>query len=68
MCKVQGVIPTSYILQEKFLCDENGERHRGGFSEVRNGKYLGRAVAIKDLRLTVADRNKNFKVCLIHLA
>ena len=68
MSKAQGIIPASYILQEELLCVENGKRRRGGFSEVSEGKYLGHAVAIKDLRPNGTGSNRNFEVCLTHLA
>ena len=67
ICKAQEIIPSSYILQEEFL-HVRDVQDRGGFSEVRNGEYLGRAVAIKELKPNKASFNKNFKVCLIHLA
>lgn len=67
ICKAQEIIPSSYILQEEFL-HVRDVQDRGGFSEVRNGEYLGRAVAIKELKPNRAGFNKNFKVYLIHLA
>ena len=67
ICKAQGIVPASYILQEEFL-RIGSVQDRGGFSEVSDGEYLGRAVAIKELKPNKASFNKNFKVCLIHLA
>ena len=67
ICKAQEIVPASYILQEEFL-RVGSVRDRGGFSEVRDGEYLGSTVAIKDLKPNQAGFNKNFKVCLIHLA
>ena len=67
ICKAQEIVPASYILQEEFL-HVGSVRDRGGFSEVRDGEYLGSTVAIKDLKPNQAGFNKNFKVCLIHLA
>ena len=64
--KAQEIIPSSYILQEEFL-HVRDVQDRGGFSEVRNGEYFGRAVAIKELKPNRVGFNKNFKVCLIHL-
>ena len=65
VCKAQHIIPTSYILRAEFL-RIGSVRDRGGFSEVpSDGEYLGRAVAIKDLKQDNMGFNKNFKVHLI---
>lgn len=67
ICKAQGIIPTSYLLQEEFLrvgCVQD----RGGFSEVSDGEYLGRAVAIKDLKPSNGDFDRIFNVCVTRLA
>ena len=66
ICKAQEVIPTSFIFQEEFL-RVRSVRDRGGFSEVRDGEYLGYTVAIKDLKPNNAGFGKNFMVCLINL-
>ena len=64
ICKTQGVVPTSYILQQEFI-RVGSVQDRGGFSEVSNGEYLGNPVAIKDLKANNGDFNRTFKVCLI---
>ena len=42
-------------------------RYRGGFADVNDGEYLGRVVAIKQLRTNEGSFDKAFKVSLIDL-
>ena len=56
------MLPASYILQQEPTCADN-IRCYGGFSDVSEGEYLGRRVAIKYLRFRTKDTfNNMFKV------
>ena len=64
VCKSQRIVPASYIFQPKFL-RVGDVRDRGGFSQVSDGKYLERTVAIKDLKTSEGDFDRIFKVCML---
>ena len=59
--KAQRIVPASYILHSEFVLVRS-VRDRGGFSEVSEGEYFGRTVAIKDLKMNEGDFDKVFKV------
>ena len=61
------IIPSSYILQEGSI--SIGEaRFEGGSAVVSDGRYEGRIVAIKGLKMNDGDFNKIFKVFSIDAA
>ena len=66
ICKAQYIVPASYILQPD-LIHVGKPRYRGGFADVNDGEYLGRVVAIKQLRTNEGNFDKAFKVSLIDL-
>ena len=62
ICKDREVLPTSYLLQQESIHTDTLHRS-GGFADVSKGEYLGRCVAIKDLRFGTRDgSNRIFKV------
>ena len=66
ICKAHGIIPTSYILQEELI--HVGRVHcYGGSADVSDGKYSGRPVAIKHLKVTEEDTGGIYKVYLVDL-
>jgi len=66
ICNAQAIIPASYILQHEVTYVGSFHEH-GGFAEVSNGQYLGRPVAIKNLKMNKGDPDKMFKVPLVYL-
>ena len=62
ICKDREILPVSYLLQQDLIHADTLHR-RGGFADVSEGDYMGRRVAIKDLRFGTKDgSNKIFKV------
>ena len=61
ICKVHGIIPSSYILLKELIHVGRGYC-KGGFGVVSNGEYLGRPVAIKDLETGKENSDATFKV------
>ncbi|KAF9777894.1 kinase-like domain-containing protein [Thelephora terrestris] len=55
ICKSNGMIPASYILQRE-LIHVGRVRYYGGSADVSDGQYSGRAVAIKHLKVIGDDR------------
>lgn len=65
ICKTCEMLPTTYLLQQDFICVGN-IRYYGGFADVSEGEYLGRRVVIKHLRIRTQDlSNKIFKVLML---
>ena len=68
ICKPNGIVPTSYVLQEE-LIRVGRLHHRGGPADVSEGEYLGfpgGPVAIKCLKMNEGDSDRTFKVPLIN--
>jgi len=62
VCKTCELLPASYVLQKELMC-LGDIRSYGGFADVSEGEYLGRRVAIKNLRFGTRDPLDNiFKV------
>ena len=62
ICKDREILPVSYLLQQEFIHANTLHCH-GGFADVSEGDYMGRRVAIKDLRFGTKDGSKKiFKV------
>jgi len=62
LCKACELLPATYVLQGELICVGNIHRS-GGFADVSQGEYLGRQVAVKQLRLWAKDEvDKIFKV------
>jgi len=61
ICKARSILPSSYLLKQKFIYVGRVHYH-GGFAEVSNGGYLGSAVAIKSLKTNEEDSDRIFKV------
>ena len=62
VCKACELLPTSYVLQQE-LIRIGSVRCCGGFADISEGEYLGRRVAIKNLRFGTRDAfDKIFKV------
>jgi len=62
ICRTCELLPASYVLRKELICV--GDIHSyGGFADVSEGEYLGRRVAIKNLRFGTRDAIDNiFKV------
>jgi hypothetical protein len=65
--KARGIIPSSYTVQEEYIHAWNIQYDRG-FTELSDGEYQGRNVAIKRLKVDHKDPDKTFKVWYINLA
>ena len=64
--QAQGILPSSYILQTDEI--RVGElRAEGGFGVVSDGEYQGNIVAIKHIKMSEGDPDKNFKVSCLWL-
>ena len=62
LCKDREMLPTSCLLQQELIHAET-LHCCGGFADVSEGEYLGRRVAIKDLRFGTRDAtDRIFKV------
>ena len=61
ICEARAIVPSSYELEEEHIHIKEVQYH-GGFADVSDGEYQGRAVAVKCLRM-----NKSFKVFLVNL-
>ncbi|KAF9790534.1 kinase-like domain-containing protein, partial [Thelephora terrestris] len=58
--KARGIIPSSYTVQEEYIHVWNIQYNRG-FTELSDGEYQGRNVAIKRLKVDHKDPDKTFK-------
>ena len=59
--KTRRIVPSSYQLQEESI--RTGEvRFEGGSAVVSDGRYQGRTVAIKRLKVNEGDFDRIFKV------
>jgi len=67
ICRACELLPASYVLRKELICV--GDIHSyGGFADVSEGQYLGRRVAIKNLRFGTRDALDNiFKVPQLYL-
>jgi len=67
VCKACKLLPSSYVLRKELTC-LGDIRSYGGFADVSEGEYLGRRVAIKNLRFGMRDALDNiFKVPQLYL-
>ncbi|KAF9790619.1 kinase-like domain-containing protein [Thelephora terrestris] len=58
--KARGIIPSSYIAREEYIHVGNIHYDRG-LTELSDGEYQGRTVAIKRLKVDDKDPRKTFK-------
>jgi hypothetical protein len=65
--KALGIIPSSYTVQEEYIHVGN-IHYDGRFTELCEGEYQGRTVAIKRLKVDDRDPRKTFKVWSFNLA
>jgi len=54
ICRASQLLPSSHILREELIC-VGDIRSYGGFADVSEGEYLGRHVAIKNLKFRTGD-------------
>ena len=63
ICKSREMLPASYLLQQESICVTSNIDYCGGFADVREGEYMGRRVAVKQLRIKTKEvPNMVFKV------
>lgn len=67
ICTACIMLPTSFLLQQESV-SVGRIRYTGGFAEVREGEYLGRRVAIKDLKIKTKEVPSSvFKVLKLNI-